>query len=114
MTTKQYILVGLGLVGVAIILSFFINRQEAGVRGYVRAFCKCADKFAPMQTQFEIGRLDERTYRAAREEHKICLDKRNPFAGLSAEDSVAFLRDFVHGVRLECPHTARNVGFKID
>lgn len=114
MTTKQYILAGLGLVAVAIILSFFMNRQESSTAGYVRAFCKCADVFAPMQTQFEIGRLDERTYRTAREEHRACLGKSNPFAGLSAADSVAFLRDFVHGVRIECPHTARNVGFKMD
>lgn len=113
METKKYIVGGLIFIGVAIILSFFINRKDKSLIGYVAAFCGCVDEFAPQKSQYEKGRLDKRSYEEAMQKHKACLGERNPFTGLSEADSIVFLRDFIHAVRLECPESAEKVGFKI-
>jgi hypothetical protein len=113
METKKYIVGGLIFIGVAVILSFFINRKDNSLNGYVAAFCSCVDEYAPQKSQYESGRLDKRSYDEAVLKHKNCLGERNPFSNLSEADSIVFLRDFIHAVRLECPESAEKAGFKI-
>lgn len=117
MTFNKSIVFGLGLVAVGIIFYFIVetqNNRNPDVKSYVKTFCTCAEEFAPIQTNFVAERLDEVSYQEARTKYYNCLGNKNPFEGKNPEDSLLFLRDFIHDVRISCPDAAKSVGFKID
>ena len=116
MTFNKSLLFGFGLLGLGIIFYFIVEAKDENqdVKSYVKSFCACAEEFAPSQISFLADRLDEQSFHEARSKHLQCLGKRNPFSGKTPEDSLAFLRDFVHDIRIQCPDAAKTVGFKID
>lgn len=117
MTFNKSLILGLGLLGLGIIFYFIIEGQSNNnkdVKSYVKSFCSCAEEFAPIQINYIAERLDEQSYHEARSKHLSCLGKTNPFEGKSPEDSLSFLRDFVHDIRITCPEAAKSIGFKID
>lgn len=114
MFSKTYLYAGLALIAVAVVVSFFMQREDKNVPYYAKKFCDCSAKLAAMNAQEGETRPEADAFAAAQAEHIQCMGDDNPFAQRKGLDSVQFLSDVVREMRRQCPETARNMGFKVD